>query len=151
LHLPKSLWAGQDPAVPEAGSPVEWVALTIDCPDEGTQDQLRRFYADALGGEVFNGCVRARGILLIFRPLPDYRPPAWPSAEVPQQVHFEWVVSDVAAAVEQMSRLGARLAEWQIEADPDLRVMLDPAGHPFCLMASHSVGVFGNEAQHQMR
>lgn len=69
----------------------------------------------------------------------------------PQQIHFEWVVADVAAAAECMTGVGARRADWQDDTDPDLLVMLDPAGHPFCLIASSSVGEFKNEAQHQMR
>lgn len=137
--------------VPDHSSPVEWIGLTIDCCDEATQDKLRQFYADALGGEVFNGCVRARGILFIFRPLADYRPPTWPMSDTPQQIHFEWVVADVSAAVEHMTNIGARLADWQDDADPGIRVMLDPAGHPFCLIASDGVGDFKGEAQHQVR
>jgi len=137
--------------MPELESLVEWVALTIDCPNEATQEQLSRFYADALGGQIFKGCVRARGILMIFRPLADYRRPTWPSGDTPQQIHFEWVVPDVEAATKQMTNLGATLAEWQDPADPGLRVLLDPAGHPFCLIAAHSVGDFKYEAQHQVR
>jgi hypothetical protein len=132
-------------------SPVEWIGLTIDCADEVEQERLRTFYAAALGGSEVNGCVRARGLLLIFRPVADYRPPSWPTSDTPQQIHFEWVVPDVDAAVAHMTSNGARLAEWQNEADPDLQVMLDPAGHPFCLMASRSVGDFRDEAQHQVR
>ncbi len=134
-----------------AASPVEWVALTIDCADTEEQGRLRTFYAQALDGEIFNGSVRARGWLLNFRPLPDYRRPTWPSSETPQQIHFEWVVTDMEAAVEDLTNLGARLADWQNDADPAVRVMLDPAGHPFCVIASHSVGEFKDEAQHQVR
>ena len=132
-------------------SPVEWIGLTIDCTDEAEQERLRVFYLNALGGSEVNGCLRVRGLLLIFRPLADYRPPSWPSSDTPQQIHFEWVVADVDAAVDHMTSIGARLADWQNEADADLRVMLDPAGHPFCLMASRSVGGFRGEADHQVR
>lgn len=76
---------------PEA-SLVAWVALTIDCQDADAQERLRDFYAGALGGEVVEGAVRARGWLLIFDVVADYRPPTWPSSATPKQVHFEWVV-----------------------------------------------------------
>jgi len=142
---------GHGSVVANDESPVVWVALTIDCADEAAQEQLRQFYLRALGGEIFNGCVRARGMLLIFRPLADYVPPTWPSAATPQQIHFEWVVPDVEGAIEYMTSIGGRLAEWQNECDPDIRVLLDPAGHPFCLIAAHSVGDFKNEAEHQVR
>ena len=56
-----------------------WVALTIDCPDTTVQEKLRSFYAQALGGEVVEDCVRARGWLLIFDVVADYRPPTWPA------------------------------------------------------------------------
>jgi hypothetical protein len=50
-------------------------------------------------------------------------------------LHFEIQVDDVEAAVAFAVAAGARIAPWQPEdRDPSqLRVMLDPAGHPFCL------------------
>lgn len=56
-------------------SPVVWVALTIDCPDAEVQERLRHFYAQALDGEIVAGSVRARGWLLIFDVIADYKPP----------------------------------------------------------------------------
>jgi hypothetical protein len=50
-------------------------------------------------------------------------------------IHFEIRVDDVGAAVARAIALGAREAPQQ-PADRNantLRVMLDPAGHPFCL------------------
>ena len=76
-------------------SPVAWVALTIDCPDAKVQERLRHFYAQALGGEVVSGSVRARGWLLIFEVITDYKPPTWPLGETPKQMHFEWMVEDL--------------------------------------------------------
>jgi hypothetical protein len=49
------------------------------------------------------------------------------------QMHIEVEVSDLAAATEHAIELGARLAEHQPQ--DDVRVLLDPAGHPFCLYA----------------
>jgi hypothetical protein len=80
-------------------SPITWVALTIDCPDAEVQERLRHFYAQALGGEVVSGSVRARGWLLIFDVIPDYKPPTWPLGETPKQMHFEWMVEDLESAV----------------------------------------------------
>ena len=42
-------------------------------------------------------------------------------------------VQDLEAEVARAEGLGARRAEWQPQ--DDVRVMLDPAGHPFCLFA----------------
>ena len=47
------------------------------------------------------------------------------------QVHLDVGVADVAAAVSDAEELGATLATFQPQ--DDVRVMLDPAGHPFCL------------------
>jgi hypothetical protein len=47
------------------------------------------------------------------------------------QVHLEVEVSDLEAAVAHAVELGATEAEYQPQ--DDVRVMLDPAGHPFCL------------------
>jgi hypothetical protein len=38
---------------------------------------------------------------------------------------------DLESEVARAEVLGARQAEWQPQ--DDVRVMLDPAGHPFCL------------------
>ncbi len=122
---------GRAPAV------VEWMALTIDCPDPNA---MADFYAAALGGEVTHratgASVEAAGLNLVFRANPDYRPPTWPSPEVPLQSHFEFVVADLEAAIGQMVQLGATPAEQQDPDDPHLVVLLDPAGHPFCLIRS---------------
>ncbi|HEY8473424.1 MAG TPA: VOC family protein [Natronosporangium sp.] len=62
-----------------------------------------------------------------------YVPPVWPSAPGEQQVmtHLDIHVEDLDAAVAWALERGARLADFQPQ--PDVRVMIDPAGHPFCL------------------
>ncbi|MDT7544155.1 MAG: hypothetical protein QOE17_390 [Gaiellales bacterium] len=138
-----------NPPVP-AKSPVEWIALTIDCADAESQQRLRKFYADALGGEIVEGSVRARGMLLSFQALPNYRPPTWPSDVA--HIHFEWAVHDLDVALSWLQDRGARLAEHQDPKDVGLRVMLDPAGHPFCVMTTASVRPsFRDEATYQQR
>jgi catechol 2,3-dioxygenase-like lactoylglutathione lyase family enzyme len=63
----------------------------------------------------------------------EYVPPVWPPADGRQQAmaHLDVEVTDVPGAVEDAIALGARLAEFQPQQD--VRVMLDPDGHPFCL------------------
>ena len=62
-----------------------------------------------------------------------YEPPVWPPQPGTQgmQMHLEVEVSDLAAAVDHAVELGATIAEFQPQ--DDVRVLLDPAGHPFCL------------------
>lgn len=133
-------------------SPVAWVALTIDCPNAEVQERLCQFYAQALGGEVVSGSVRARGWLFIFDVVSDYRPPTWPLGDTPKQMHFELMVEDLDSAVSGLQSMGATLAEYQRPDDGGLRVMLDPAGHPFCVATAANVTpVFLDEASRQHR
>jgi catechol 2,3-dioxygenase-like lactoylglutathione lyase family enzyme len=66
-----------------------------------------------------------------------YEPPVWPSehGSPGMQMHLDIWVEDVGAGVEWALACGAREAARQPAGrDLDrLRVMLDPAGHPFCL------------------
>jgi hypothetical protein len=70
---------------------------------------------------------------LSFQTSPEYVPPVWPAAEGAQQMmmHLDFEVSDLDAAVGHAVELGAQPAQHQPQ--PNVRVMLDPAGHPFCL------------------
>jgi predicted enzyme related to lactoylglutathione lyase len=63
----------------------------------------------------------------------DYRRPAWPSVPGEQQmmVHLDIAVEDLDAGVAWALEAGATLAEHQPQTG--VRVMIDPAGHPFCL------------------
>jgi catechol 2,3-dioxygenase-like lactoylglutathione lyase family enzyme len=67
---------------------------------------------------------------------PDYVAPVWPSDTTHQQMqlHLDFLVDDLAAAAEFARGCGARLASFQ--PDDDVRVFLDPGGHPFCLFES---------------
>ncbi len=115
---------------------VQWFAQTIDCDDP---EAMAQFYVGALGGHVTNRqpgvtSVDAGGIALNFRIVSDYRRPSWPSSEVPVQSHFELVVEDIDTARSSLMQLGASVAVQPEPPDPHLTVMLDPAGHPFCLI-----------------
>jgi catechol 2,3-dioxygenase-like lactoylglutathione lyase family enzyme len=63
----------------------------------------------------------------------NYVPPTWPSvAGEPQiQEHLDIAVDDLDASVRWAVDVGAAVAEFQPQ--DDVRVMFDPAGHPFCL------------------
>lgn len=64
---------------------------------------------------------------------PHYVAPTWPSRAGHQlmMVHLDFGVDDVDAAAQWALSCGATEAEHQPQAD--VRVMLDPEGHPFCL------------------
>lgn len=114
---------------------VEIAALTIDCADSRA---MGVFYQAAGGGEITHSdadsCwVTLGGLLLIFREVVDYHPPTWAEQDVPLQMHFEFYVDDLHEAGKRLLELGASLAEYQ--PNDNGRVMLDPAGHPFCIAA----------------
>ncbi len=110
--------------------------VMVDCPDSGL---LADFYAALLGWQrlVLYGLPAVRsntGVVLLFAQEDDYAPPTWP--EVPgkqqKQLHLDFQVPDVAAAVERALSLGAVKAAAQF-GEGHFVTMLDPAGHPFCL------------------
>jgi predicted enzyme related to lactoylglutathione lyase len=60
-------------------------------------------------------------------------PPTWPAGPGEQQMqsHLDIAVDDLDAGVARAQALGASLAADQPQ--DDVRVLVDPAGHPFCL------------------
>jgi catechol 2,3-dioxygenase-like lactoylglutathione lyase family enzyme len=73
------------------------------------------------------------GQRLSFQEESRYVRPVWPAGPGDQQMmmHLEIMVDDLKGAVEHAVGLGATLADFQPQRD--VRVCLDPAGHPFCL------------------
>jgi hypothetical protein len=63
----------------------------------------------------------------------DYVPPVWTPAPGKQRtmIRLDIEVEDLEAAVADAVALGARVAGFQPQ--DNVRVLLDPAGHPFCL------------------
>jgi catechol 2,3-dioxygenase-like lactoylglutathione lyase family enzyme len=131
---------------------LEWSSVCIDC---ANADELAIFYSQLLGWEVGYrntsdhggsgdaGWVSmpnpAGGIGLCFQGMDDYAPPVWPDEpdRRAKMMHFEIAVDDVPAAVEVAIRAGAAMPAQPVDRDPSsLRVLLDPAGHPFCLFAA---------------
>lgn len=64
---------------------------------------------------------------------PDYVAPTWPAEPGRQQMmlHLDFEVLDLAAETQRAITLGATLPAYQPQEN--VRVLLDPAGHPFCL------------------
>jgi catechol 2,3-dioxygenase-like lactoylglutathione lyase family enzyme len=111
--------------------------LNIDC---GDANAMAEFYSRLLGWEIMHRdhdfiLMRepAGGTGLSFQERQNYRPPVWPEQPDGQDkmMHLDIRVDDLDAAVAHALAAGGRLAGYQ--GREDLRVMLDPAGHPFCL------------------
>ncbi len=110
--------------------------ITIDC---GDSKKLSAFYAGLLGWETLElyGMPALRsgnGTVFLFVQEEDYVPPIWPEEDGKQQkqIHLDFQVPDVAAAVRQAETLGAVKAKAQFGGEY-FTTMIDPAGHPFCL------------------
>jgi catechol 2,3-dioxygenase-like lactoylglutathione lyase family enzyme len=109
----------------------------MDCADA---EAMADFYGRLLGWTV---TYRDRDFVLMQDPAGGtgisfqeeewYREPVWPErpGEQTKMIHLDIKVDDLEAASEHALAAGARLAAHQPR--PDLRIMLDPAGHPFCL------------------
>lgn len=120
-----------------------WNAVCIDCAP-GDVQKVASFYARLLDLQVVEEESRwialrdpAGGMGINVQGDDTYAAPTWPDvAGVPaKMMHFEIEVADVNNAVASALSFGAREASPQpADRDPStLRVMLDPAGHPFCL------------------
>jgi len=73
------------------------------------------------------------GLKIEIQGLTDYQSPTWPTQPGEQQMmlHLDFATDDLDAAVAWAIDCGATVADDQPQ--PNVRVMLDPAGHPFCL------------------
>jgi catechol 2,3-dioxygenase-like lactoylglutathione lyase family enzyme len=105
--------------------------VIFDCPDPLA---LATFYSRLLGSPityqdedfvVVSTTDRASGIA--FQRAPDQRPATWPDPAVPQQIHLDVMVEDVAGSYDAVLALGATKLDGG-------DVFADPAGHPFCLI-----------------
>lgn len=119
-----------------------WTTLTLDCEDG---EELAEFWSLLLGWEIVardgHGWLQLRdpsgGVGLSIQAEADYDRPVWPeqSGHQAKMMHMEILVDDLEAAVDRAIALGGVEARHQ-PPDRDqrrLRVMLDTAGHPFCL------------------
>ena len=105
--------------------------VIFDCPDPAL---LARFYSALLNQPITYDSddfvvVAADDTSsgLAFQLAADHCAPTWPDPAVPQQVHVDIMVEDVAAAARFVLDLGAT----RLDGDG---VFADPAGHPFCLV-----------------
>ncbi|MEU7828408.1 MULTISPECIES: VOC family protein [unclassified Nonomuraea] len=116
----------------------EFRTTVLDC---AHPMELAQFYSRLLGWPILEGSDEEWAVVtnggpparVAFQAVDDYRPPVWPSAEHPQQMHIDVTVSDMDKAEAQVLEIGATKHEHQPSDDDSFRVFLDPAGHTFCL------------------
>jgi len=115
-----------------------WWGPAIEAPDPAA---LARFYSGLLEWPVVHeepgtavlAISRDGSSFVVFQQATGYEPPVWPPEEGRQRpmMHLDVQVGDLDSAVDEAVALGATLADHQPQ--DNVRVMLDPAGHPFCL------------------
>jgi predicted enzyme related to lactoylglutathione lyase len=114
--------------------------IVLDAPDAR---ELAAFYRRLLGWAVEQDepdwmklTSPDGGAGLSFQTETAYARPTWPAGPGDQQmsVHLDIGVDDLDAAGAHAVAAGAVLAERQPQ--DDVRVYLDPAGHPFCLFVA---------------
>ncbi len=113
-----------------------WWGVAVEAPDPAA---LARFYFELLEWPIVHEQPGTTvigtpgGSFLVFQQADEYRRPVWPPSPDDQRpmMHLDIQVGDLADAVAEALTLGAELAEHQPQEN--VRVLLDPAGHPFCL------------------
>jgi catechol 2,3-dioxygenase-like lactoylglutathione lyase family enzyme len=113
-----------------------WWGPAIEAPDPAA---LGQFYNSLLGWPIVHEepgttVVGAPGgAFMVFQRADGYESPVWPPEQGSQRpmMHLDFQVGDLEDAVGEAVALGATLAATQPQ--PQVRVLFDPAGHPFCL------------------
>ena len=110
--------------------------ITIDCSDASAQAE---FYAAALGWEItfnegpYSGI--SDGVTTVeFNAVEGYQPPQWPDEGGAKQFHLELMVDSLDDAAAVLLEAGAAQPDFQPGGER-FRVLTDPAGHPFCIIA----------------
>lgn len=129
------------------GLKIKMYTFTMDCKNPHA---LAKFYAALLNWDAMQiddgwACVYAPGTGqggypgILFQQNPDYIPPVWPAELHAQQqmAHIDFAVNNLEEAVQHALHCGAVMATEQFS--DAWRVMLDPAGHPFCLCEMKAV------------
>lgn len=137
-----------DPFVPAVKGPPMTIStsvaklamISLDCADAGAS---AAFWSEVLGwkigasGEGY-AMIVGDGPAVGFGTVPDYVAPAWPNEHGSKQFHFDLAVDDLDAAQTRCVELGATVPSEQ--PGETWRVLLDPAGHPFCLTKAENWG-----------
>ncbi|GHJ48334.1 glyoxalase [Catellatospora sp. TT07R-123] len=114
-----------------------WWGAAIEAPDPAA---LAQFYADLLGWPIVHtepgtAVLGTPGgvSFLVFQQADGYQAPTWPPGPGDQRpmMHLDFQVGDLDDAVAEAVALGATVAAAQPREN--VRVLFDPAGHPFCL------------------
>ena len=114
-----------------------WCGAAIEAPDPAA---LAKFYSELLGWPIGHQepgtailAAPQGSLYIVLQQAHGYQAPVWPPVDGEQRpmMHFDFQVGDLDSAVAEAVALGATVATAQPQEN--VRVLLDPAGHPFCL------------------
>jgi catechol 2,3-dioxygenase-like lactoylglutathione lyase family enzyme len=114
-----------------------WWGCAIEAPDP---EGLAKFYSELLGWPIGHQepgttilAAPEGSTYLVFQESAGYEAPVWPPANGDRRpmMHLDFQVGDLDTAVAEAAALGAVMANHQPREN--VRVLFDPAGHPFCL------------------
>jgi len=114
-----------------------WWGTSLEAPDPSA---LATFYTRLLDWPIVHsepGTAILKppqdNVYMVIQQADGYVPPVWPPTPGAQRamMHLDIQVVDLDVAVADAVAIGARLADFQPQ--DHVRVMFDPAGHPFCL------------------
>jgi len=118
----------------------DWWGVVLDAPEV---EVLARFYSELRGWKIHRldendaSLDAGEGVAYLnIQRNPGYVRPTWPAEPGQQQMmaHLDFEVTDLHAETWRAVNLGATLLEHQPQEN--VRVLLDPAGHPFCLYSA---------------
>ena len=112
------------------------IGIAFDCPNA---NELADFYVKISGwkkeisGDEWAALRTPEGILLVFQTVENYISPTWPwkNDEQQQMAHIDFLVDNLHETEKLALESGAKKA--LVQYYDTSSVMLDPAGHPFCL------------------
>ena len=122
---------------------IRFGAVTIDCGKSQVKPMID-FYTGLLGLKLIGPedgpfpYLEGENFAITLQPEEGYLPPTWPDLERGQQLHLDFLVKDLPAAAAYALSLGA--VESPVQFSQDWHILLDPAGHPFCLCLLPSEG-----------
>jgi hypothetical protein len=120
---------------------IRFGAITMDCAP-GQVEAMVRFWCGMLDLKAYGldgpyPFLEGKDFAITLQPEELYAPPPWPETDaVGKQLHVDLLTRDIPAAAAYARSLGA--TDSPVQYSDRWHILLDPAGHPFCLCRDDS-------------
>ncbi len=110
--------------------------ITIDCLEQDIPDlmafyeQLTGYQPDVVDGVTYPTLLGPH-VAISFFAVNNYHKPTFPSPAIGRQMHLDFYVTDLPAAIRFARSIGAKDSPKQFH--DSYHILFDPVGHPFCL------------------